>query len=220
VLAAGGWLLLLGQLRHAAARRMFKLAGIVVLVALGFRGEGAGYMSRFAHPDFPPIDVKSDTLEVAFRLKANTSSKESLFVWGMDPQIYLLAERRMATRFAHTSPQVGLIQYENYLPLEQDRSAFVWPRSVEQMMDDLRADPPAYVVDASRHYIFAAGQYPVDSVPELAEWLQANYVYDYHVAGPDDHFIVIYRQRHRSPTDDSRPVEIPIHGHPGKFATG
>jgi hypothetical protein len=161
--------------------------------------------------------VEPHVLDIALRLRANTTPQDSLFVWGMQPQIYQLAQRRMATRFAHTSPQVGLLQYENYVPLDQDRSAWVWPGSFEQMMEDLRADPPVYVVDAAQDYIFALGQYPISAFPEFAAWLEADYVYDFERAGPQKSLLVVYRQRERSPTDLSQPLEYTVLGNPGRF---
>ena len=217
VLAAGGWVLLLGQLRQRHTRIAFKVAGIVVLTALGFRGAHAIYVAGPWAAKMGPIHVEPHVLDIALRLRANTTPQDSLFVWGMQPQIYQLAHRRMATRFAHTSPQVGLLQYENYVPLDQDRSACVWPGSLEQMMEDLGADPPAYVVDASQDYIFALGQYPISAFPEFAEWLEADYVYDFEQAGPQKSLLVIYRRRERSPTDLSQPLEYTVRGHPGRF---
>lgn len=203
VLAAGGWMLLRGHLRHGPTRVVFKIAVIVALAALGIRGESSLYLPSPLARAFAPIDVDPHTRQVAHVLKTVTTCEESLFVWGAQPQIYLLAERRMATRFAQCSPQVGLIQYENYQPPEQDRSAFVWPGSFEQMMSDLRADPPAYVVDASRHPGFVDGQFPIHKYSQLQEWLQAGYVYDFEVFGPAQSVLVVYRQRGRNPTDTS-----------------
>jgi hypothetical protein len=114
---------------------------------------------------------------------------------------------------------VGLVQHENYWPLEQDRTAFVWPGSFQQMMDDLRADPPAFVVDASQDSSFVLGQYPISKYPDLAEWLAANYVYDFEVAGLEKSAMVVYRRRDRSPTDVSRPLEHTVLGHPGRITT-
>ena len=214
VLAAGGWALLVSQLRHRPTRIAFRFAVFVALGALGLRGEGLPYVAGLSDPSFAVIDVKPHVLRVAERLRENTSQDESLFVWGMEPQIYLLAQRRMATRFTHCSPQAGLIQFENYYPFDQDRSAWVWPGSVEQMMADLRADPPAYIVDASEEFLFALGRYPIDAFDELAQWLDADYVRDFDETSGMQHTIVVYRRKGREPTSTTRPVSVPIPGRP------
>jgi len=213
-LAAGGWVLLLGQLRERYARLTFRLAGTLVLAALGLCGEHAVYVPGPWAIIVGPIDAAPYVTETAFRLRANTTANESLFVWGNQPQIYLLAQRRMATRFADCNPQVGLIQMENSFPLDQDRLAWVWPDSFEQMMADLRADPPTYVVDASQDMSFAMGRYPIGKFPALAEWLEANYVYDFQEGSQAEGAMVVYRRRDRAPTDLSRPVPYTAHGRP------
>ena len=213
-LAAGGWVLLLGQLRERYARLTFRLAGTLVLAALGLCGEHAIYVPGPWAIVVGPIDATPYAAETAFRLRANTTAQDSLFVWGNQPQVYLLAQRRMATRFADCKPQVGLIQMENFFPLDQDRSAWVWPDSFEQMLADLRADPPAYVVDASQDMSFAQGRYPIDKFAALAEWLEANYVYDFQEGGQAESVMVVYRRRDRAPTDVSCPIPYKAHGRP------
>ncbi|MBN1491487.1 MAG: glycosyltransferase family 39 protein [Phycisphaerae bacterium] len=214
VLAAGGWALLLGQLRHRPTRVAFRVGVIAAMVAMFLRGESLPYVAGRVDPIFARIDVQPHVSRVALRLRENTTPDESLFVWGMEPQVYLIAQRRMATRFAHCSPQVGLIQFENYYPLEQDRSAWVWPSSFEQMMADLRADPPAYVVDASEEVLFGAGQYPIRAFDELAEWLDAGYVRDFEDVSGTLHRVIVYRRNDRPPTSTTRPVSVTLPGRP------
>ena len=96
----------------------------------------------------------------------------------------------------------------------------MWAGSFQQMMEDLRVDPPAYVVDASNSYNFALGQYAMETFPELAEWLSANYVFDFQVFGREGSAMKVYRHRDREPTDVSEPIERTIPGHPGRFASG
>jgi len=213
-LAAGGWVLLLGELRERYVRLTFRLAGTLVLAALGLCGDHAIYIPGPWAIVTGPIDAAPYVAQTAFRLRANTTAQDSLFVWGSQPQIYLLAQRRMATRFADCTPQAGLIQIENSFPLDQDRSAWVWPDSFEQMMADLRADPPAYVIDASQDISFALGRYPIDEFPVLAEWLKANYVYDFQQGDQAEGVMVVYRRRDRAPTDLSRPVPYRTPGRP------
>lgn len=199
VLAAGGWLLLLGQMRHRQARLAFAVAGTVALAALLLRGDSWNYLSATLGRGHAPISVADHVSQVALRLKSATTPQDSLFVWGQQPQIYLLAERRMATRFPHCAPLIGLVHSENYAPEDQDRSAWVLPGSVNQMMEDLRADPPAYFVDASQDANFLKGRYPVETYPQLCQWLRANYVYEFELAGADSSVLVVYCQRERRP---------------------
>lgn len=210
VLAAGGWMLLRGQLRQRHTRIVFKVAATVVLVALGFRASSSMYLAAAIAP--PSTDIAPCAREAALRLKAVTRPEESIFVWGDQPAIYLVAHRRMATRYPRCTGQVGLIPFENYLPRERDRSAWVIPGSFAQMMSDLRSDPPAYVVDASQDERFLNGLYPIERFSELHQWLQANYVEDFRVPAPEGNVLVVYRQADRSPTDLA--IDLQWSGHP------
>jgi 4-amino-4-deoxy-L-arabinose transferase-like glycosyltransferase len=69
--------------------------------------------------------------QVAEVLRARTPSDRSVFVWGFEPVIYDLCDRRPATRFLYDVPQ---------------RVAWAKEPMRRQLMDDLRADPPAAIV--------------------------------------------------------------------------
>jgi hypothetical protein len=195
IMAAGGWLFVETQLRGARAHRVFRLAAAVALTALLLAGDSWDYLVAYAARRHAPIAAAGHVQRVAMELRRATTPDDTLFVWGLQPPIYLLAQRRMASRFANCCPLIGLVQSENYVPEDQDRSAWVLPGGGEQMMADLRAEPPAYFVDASQDVNFIKGRYPVDTYPQLAEWLQDNYVYDFEVAGADNSTLIVYRQR-------------------------
>ncbi|HUW82053.1 MAG TPA: glycosyltransferase family 39 protein [Phycisphaerae bacterium] len=214
VLAAGGWMFLIDQLRQRHARAALKAAGAVLLAAFGVGGDSMTYLAGLWEPKMAPIHVESHVLATGLRLRANTTQADSVFVWGMQPQIYTFAQRRMATRFPQCNALVGLVHFENYFPLDQDRSASVWPGSSQQLMTDLAADPPAYVVDASGGLSFAMGRYPIDYLPEVAAWLEANYVFDFEQPAPAADVLRVYRRRDRAPTDTSEPLPYCVLGQP------
>ena len=214
VLAAGGWMFLLDQLRQRHAKAALKAAAALLLAAFALGGESMNYLAGLWEPRMAPIHVESHVLATGLRLRANTTPADSVFVWGMQPQIYTFAQRRMATRFPQCNALVGLVHFENYFPLDQDRSASVWPGSLQQLMTDLAADPPAYVVDASGGLSFAMGRYPIDYLPEVAVWLAADYVFDFEQRAPAADVLRVYRRRGRAATDTSEPLPYRVLGQP------
>ncbi len=69
--------------------------------------------------------------QVAGYIRARTSPADSMYVWGFDPMLYLLAGRAPANRFLFPYPMM---------------SAWAPRRWQDELVDDLRARRPAYIV--------------------------------------------------------------------------
>jgi hypothetical protein len=81
--------------------------------------------------------VETDTL--AARVAALTKPGDRIFNFGIDAQLYALAGRSPATYYTHP---LAAIKVE--------------PASFERTMRELRADPPALIVDSARIEIAAS----------------------------------------------------------------
>lgn len=186
VLAHGGYVYLLDHVPTRGARRLLTAGLAVLLAAICITGEHAPFLFVRGWNRFYPSQCKA----AGERLRLLTTPTESIFVWGKEQTIYYFARRRMATRFCKMTYQVGLIEGATKMPPARDTSEWAWPESWDLMFEDLAADPPAFVVDASAMDAFAWGRYPVSKYPRLAEWLAANYErFD------EQGELVIYRQR-------------------------
>lgn len=116
---------------------------------------------RWGAPDYEALD----TLRTARRIAAETGPRDRLFVWGFEPGLYVWSGRRPASRFFYDYPLMP-------------RFESVHRAYVAQLMDDLRAHPPARVVVVRRDANDIEPRASVDQladVPELAAWLEAGY---------------------------------------------
>ena len=92
---------------------------------------------------------------VADQLRAQVPPERSVLVWGFEPVIYDLADRRPATRFLYDVPQ---------------RVAWAKQAMRRQMMDDLARDPPAAIVVEHRDvFPMVTGDF-ADSAASLREF--------------------------------------------------
>src|SRR6185436_15012504 len=78
--------------------------------------------------------------QLARELQQRTSPTDSVFIWGFEPVVYFLAERRPASRFIYNVPQ-----------------RVTWERDYAraELMRDLEASKPAAIV-VQRHDVFPA----------------------------------------------------------------
>lgn len=103
---------------------------------------------------------------VALAVRQLTNQNDSIFVWGFEPAIYWLSERRPATRFIYNVPQ---------------RTAWEQARARDALMADLRRDPPRIIVVQSRDvFPFVTGtrtdsRDELPTFPALATLLDSEY---------------------------------------------
>jgi len=71
---------------------------------------------------------------VADAIRASTGAEDAIWVWGNEPQLYLLADRPAATAYAYLYPLVT--------------PGYTTPAMIQAALADLEADPPTLVVDA------------------------------------------------------------------------
>lgn len=96
---------------------------------------------------------------VACYIRDHTDPTETIYVWGVAPQIFFLAQRKAATRYRNNfnmSLNVtgnSLIALKAYTPV---------------VMEDIRGAPPAYIVQI----------FPLEWFPDLQSFIQDQYVLD------------------------------------------
>jgi 4-amino-4-deoxy-L-arabinose transferase-like glycosyltransferase len=71
---------------------------------------------------------------VAEAIRASTGPDDAIWVWGNEPQLYLGAQRSVATAFSYLYPLVT--------------PGYTTPTMIQATLADLEADPPALVIDA------------------------------------------------------------------------
>lgn len=111
------------------------------------------------------FDLQADR-DVAHWIKGQTGPDDTVLVWGFEPAIYWLAERRPASRFIYNIPQ---------------RSPWQQVRARQWFMDDIRQNRPEVVVVQHSDLFPGVTGHNTDSAndledfPEFADWLNHNY---------------------------------------------
>jgi hypothetical protein len=110
------------------------------------------------------IMIGRDHLAASKLMAAMSTEKEPVFVWGFAPQLYVLAQRRPATRFTFTALLSGQTVEGRFIKTD--------PRLWDLLKADLEKERPALVLDASS--LFLKDQ-PLEKYPEFRAWLMERY---------------------------------------------
>ncbi len=115
--------------------------------------------------------------KIAFYIHAQTDPAETIYVWGIAPQIYFLAQRKAATRYRNNYNMSVLVTRE---PLKELQAY------APTVMGDIRKFLPAYIVQIFR----------LEDFPELRAFVQDHYTLDRNVEFPAPPYrICLYRRR-------------------------
>ena len=94
--------------------------------------------------------------QIAFHILAHSDPTETIYVWGIAPQIYFLAQRKAATRYRTNF---------NMSPLVTDNSLKALQTYAPTVMEEIRKSPPAYIVQIFR----------LEDFPELRTFVRDHY---------------------------------------------
>lgn len=178
--------------RYAAIYlRILLLAAVVVGLALPlyrFRSDAA--LLTWS----TPVPAKPEQAALLAHLAATTRPEDRIFVWGYNPEIYVLSHRRPATRYSNTNYLTGMLPWENHQP-EVDTSEHVVPGAWDVLFAELEATPPAVVIDSSigdhRYY----RKYPITKFPRLESYLTEQYTLETTIPDEDGRsYYTIYRR--------------------------
>ena len=97
--------------------------------------------------------------QIAYYIRTHTDPTETIYVWGIAPQVFFLAQRRAATRFRNNFDTSRFVT-DNPIKALQINAPMV--------MEDIKKSPPAYIVQI----------YPLESFPELQDFVRDHYVID------------------------------------------
>jgi hypothetical protein len=97
--------------------------------------------------------------EIAFYIREHTDPKETIYVWGMAPQIYFLAQRKAATRYRNNF---------NMAQLVTDNSLKALQVYAPMVIEDIKKSSPSYIVQ-----IFL-----LEHFPDLQKFVRDHYMLD------------------------------------------
>ncbi|GAC1675089.1 MAG: hypothetical protein PVS3B2_17580 [Candidatus Dormibacteraceae bacterium] len=106
---------------------------------------------------------------VAAYIHDHTAPDERVFVWGNWPALYIESDRLMASRFPGFLR--GFARGSGLPPSNWDTTPDVWP----ELQADLKAHPPALIVDTAAAGWSDFEMYPMRDYPILAELVASRY---------------------------------------------
>ncbi len=113
---------------------------------------------------------------VAAYVKAHTGPDDRIFVWGNSPEIYVDADRVMATRFAFCNYMTGKIWGTDAADTDiLDTDRFAVPRAWDELVQDLGRAPPSVIVDAAAGNLDGFGLDAASRYPDLWDIIQRGY---------------------------------------------
>ncbi len=124
--------------------------------------------------------------ELAFHIRAHTDSAETIYVWGIAPQIYYLAQRRAATRYRNNYNMSQLVTGDGLKALMVYASI---------LMEELRKSCPAYIVQI----------FPLEYLPEFQTFVQDHYKVETEIQLKVPPYRIRLLRRHSNPEVLSNP---------------
>ncbi len=97
--------------------------------------------------------------QIAFHIRAHTDPTETVYVWGIAPQIYFLAQRKAATRYRNNY---------NMSQLVTDKPLQALQTYASTVMEEIRKSHPAYIVQI----------FDLEDFPELQTFMRDRYEID------------------------------------------
>ncbi|MFF2525138.1 ArnT family glycosyltransferase [Streptomyces liangshanensis] len=144
-------------IRARRARTAAAAAGCALVIAAGWTGG--------ALAGAPPEMDKS--LALAAAVDAHSGPRQSVFLWGMHPEVYRLADRKAASRFL----TAGLLtNFSGNGDPRRVGATYAVPGAWRAFRHELATAPPSLVVDDS-----AGTPYPLAGYPVLRDVLARHY---------------------------------------------
>jgi len=123
-------------------------------------------------------------------IKSHTSPGDTVFIWGFEPIVYYLSERRCPSRFIYNVPFFG---------------TFDSSKNRKELMDTLEATPPKYFVILRNDFLEHVTGTDIDSLgalkqfPELTHFLKNRYALEKVI----EDFIILSTNSPETPLDRS-----------------
>jgi 4-amino-4-deoxy-L-arabinose transferase-like glycosyltransferase len=170
-----------------ATRRFSPAAWTALVVAAAAGAALPDRIGQWRSRDWPGYDT-GPVPALRERVRALVAPSETMFVWGIHPDLYVTCGRAPASRFVTTNWLVGTY---TGLPPTPDAEPFEFvPGSWDLLFADLGSSRPALVVDSVPAGVHGFVAYPMSRFPRLAQWVESRYVRE---EGPGGY--VLWRRR-------------------------
>ena len=118
-------------------------------------------------------------------LKENVVENERIFVWGFYPQMYVLTNKKPASRFVFCNFLTGLSIGVND---NQSGKTEKWavPGAFELLLNDLEKSRAKFIIDTSPSGYMKYQLYPIQKYKLLSDYIEKNYVLDQNYHSQDN----------------------------------
>lgn len=113
-----------------------------------------------------------DPHPLASYVERHTAPDDLVMTWGKFPELHLVADRPPGGALVHSDFVTGLTGNRPAGPETLEDAA---PDAREEFMESVLRSPPVLILDTSTADLREYGAYPLASVPELAEFVDAHY---------------------------------------------
>jgi hypothetical protein len=115
---------------------------------------------------------RPDPAALSTYVRDHTTGSQRVFVWGSYPEVLVAAERLPAGALVHSDFVTGRSGGREDPAITLDLAT---PGALELMLDDLRAHPPALILDTSTADDLGYEHYPISLFPDLAAFVAEGY---------------------------------------------
>ncbi len=125
--------------------------------------------------------LQYDQFELSFRpvadyIRNNTTLDDYIFVWGFCPQLYVLSERKPASRFVFCNFLTGrMTESRHHFEFDAETDDQITPGSWDRLGDDLSRTKPRFIIDVSPSDYLKYAKYPIKKYPYFKELLEKDY---------------------------------------------
>jgi hypothetical protein len=182
LLAAGPFVRLWGASR-AARRWLVALCAVPAVAFFLLATVARPLAERWDHRD-------PDYQAVAARIDALSPPGARIFVWGNSPQLYVLARRRMGTRFSFCNYMTGESPGTATETGTRNAGANAFAASWQMLFQDLELRRPLLFIDAAAAGWDGYDKFPVERYPDLHRYRAEHYR-----PVEAEHGVVIYVRR-------------------------
>ncbi|MEP6653960.1 MAG: hypothetical protein ABJA82_11405 [Myxococcales bacterium] len=159
------------RLWNQGSARRLPLIALCAIPAFSFFS-----LATFARPLAAALDEGEPPYdEVAARIASITTARDSIFVWGNSPQLYILARRSLGTRFSFCNYMTGESPGTPTETGARDADVNQLPASWQMLFEDLDRRRPALFVDAAAAGWDGYEKFPLSRYPRLRDYVGAHY---------------------------------------------
>lgn len=148
---------------------MAALIAVPAVAFLGLATIGSAWVVGLTDPE-PTYDA------LVSRLDAASRPEDRVFVWGNSPQVYVLAQRPMGTRFSFCNYMTGISPGTRTETGQADPTPNIVWRSWDLLFVDLEQRRPRWIVDAASAGWDGYAAYPISRYPAFDEYVRGHYV--------------------------------------------